>query len=77
MYIVHSQFNLINSNYIICFSLKDGKITGIWITDEKYNDFLQGISMKFDFTWFPFDTQKFIVPIIAGNYCFELTLSGP
>ena len=42
-------------------------MTGIWITDEKYNDFLQGISMKFDFTWFPFDTQIFTVPIITGN----------
>ena len=38
---------------------------------EKYNDFVQGISMKFDFTWYPFDTQQFIVPIMAGKYYFK------
>ena len=39
--------------------------------EEKYQDTDQGIeqsvTVKFDFTWYPFDTQKFIIPMPAGE----------
>ena len=32
---------------------------------------MQGIYIKFDFTWYPFDTQKIIAPIITGKWLKE------
>ena len=29
---------------------------------------MQGIFIKFDFSWYPFDTQKIILPILTGKW---------
>ena len=47
---------------------QDGKINAIYTSQDKYYEGLyEGISMKFDFTWYPFDTQKIILPIMTGK----------
>jgi len=63
---------------------EDGKIITMCSIEEKYQDTDQGIeqsvTVKFDFTWYPFDTQKFIIPMPAGwntpYYHFKASVSN-
>ena len=44
------------------FHWQNGKITSVCISDEK----IPSEMTHFDFTWYPFDTQHFMVPYTTG-----------
>ena len=48
--------------------LQDGKIIAIYASQDIYKrGLMQGIVIKFDFSWYPFDTQKIIAPVMTGK----------
>merc|ERR1712062_671940 len=57
---------------------EDGKIITMFTIEEKFQDFEQGLVVKFDFTWYPFDTQTFVIPMPAGWYTelYQFKASG-
>ena len=45
--------------HFIYFFFQDGKIVSVYTSEEK-------LRSKFDFTWYPFDTQEFVLPTVLG-----------
>ena len=48
---------------------QDGEIIRVYYVEEKFADgvYPGGFSVKFNFIWFPFDTQRINIPSMRGN----------